>query len=231
LAWRGTTNAVTLGRHRMTMHNDSDRSNAALEAERVPGAAPEAEHAHTATALSEEAPAAGDRPDRKRLEEQLTALKRKELELRRALAIADHPELAEAIRRLEGRAFALTRVEAKIAQGLSKADDRRRDTLEKKLALLRDKRAELDAQIAELELEHENLVRERERALGAEQRAALHDLVLTLGEHAAALAAAGLDAGELVPEIGQRMPLIRALAEELVQARGTRNGADPAAAT
>ena len=41
-------------------------------------------------------------PDRKKIEEQLGALKRKEAELRRALAIADHPALAEAIRALEG---------------------------------------------------------------------------------------------------------------------------------
>jgi chromosome segregation ATPase len=170
---------------------------------------------------AEAAPAPGDRPDRKRLEEQLSALKRKELELRRAIAIADHPELAEAIRCLEGRAFALSRVETKIAQGLSKAEDRRKEALEKKLATLRDKRAELDAQVAELDLELDTLVRERERALLAEQRAALHDLVLTMGEHAAALAAAGLDAGELVPEIAQHMPQIRALAEELVAGRGS----------
>ena len=162
-----------------------------------------------------------ERPDKKRLEEQLEALKRKELELRRAIAIADHPELGEAIRLLDGRAYAVVRVEAKIAQGLSKAEDRRKETLEKKLAALRDKRAELDAQIAELELEHASLVRERERALQLERRAALNDLVVTLGEHAAALAAAGLDVADLVPEIGQRMPQIRALAEELVQARAT----------
>lgn len=166
-----------------------------------------------------------ERPDRKRLEEQLSALKRKELELRRAIAIADHPELGEAIRLLDGRAYALARVEAKIAQGLSKAEDRRKEALEKKLATLREKRAELDTQIAEVELEHTSLVLERERALDAEQRAALQDLVQTLGQHAAALAAAGLDVAELVPEIGQRMPQIRALAEELVQARSRAEGA------
>ena len=162
-----------------------------------------------------------ERVDRKRLEEQLEALKKKELELRRAIAIADHPDLAEAIRRLDGRAYALVRVETKIALGLSKAEERRKDGIEKKLEALREKRAELDTQIGALEQEHASLVRERESALSAEREAALHDLVLTLGEHAAALAAAGLDAADLVPEIGQRMDEIRALAETLVQKRSS----------
>jgi hypothetical protein len=182
------------------------------ESAEATGASSESGEAASATATVE-------RTDRKRLEEQLEALKRKELELRRAIAIADHPDLAEAIRRLDGRAYALTRVEAKIAQGLSKSEERRRETLEKKLDALREKRAELDAQIAALMQEHGALVQERERALELERRAALHDLVLSLGEHAAALAEAGLDAADLVPEIGQRMTEIRALAEELVQAR------------
>lgn len=157
--------------------------------------------------------------DKKRLEEQLEALKRKEVELRRALAIANHPELADAIRLLDGRAFALTRVEDKIALGLSKSEERRRETLEKKLAGLVEKRAELDAQIAELTAERELLVTARAEALEDERQRALHELVATLGEHAAALASAGLDVGELVPEIGQRMGEIRAAAEALVAAR------------
>lgn len=160
-----------------------------------------------------------ERVDRKRLEEQLEALKKKELELRRAIAIADHPDLAEAIRRLDGRAYALVRVETKITIGLSKAEERRKDGIEKKLETLREKRAELDTQIVALEQEHASLVREREIALQKERSEALHDLVLTLGEHAAALAAAGLDAADLVPEIGQRMDEIRAHAETLVQNR------------
>ncbi|HEX6244544.1 MAG TPA: hypothetical protein VFZ61_26680, partial [Polyangiales bacterium] len=188
----------------------------------LPGAAESGSSEHAAEARAEPQPeqpdesaGASERLDRKRLEEQLLALKRKELELRRALAIADHPELAEAIRRLDGRAYALARVDAKIAQGLSKAEDRRKEGLEKKLAGLREKRAELDRQIAELETDHARLVHERDLALEAERRAALQDLVLTLGEHSAALAAAGLDVAELVPEIGQRMPEIRAMAEQL----------------
>lgn len=155
--------------------------------------------------------------DRKRLEAQLGALKQRELELRRALAIADHPELADAIRLLDGRAYALTRAEAKIAQGLSKSEERRKETLEKKLDGLREKRAELDAQLAELQGELAQLVDARREALEGERKAALHELVAALGQHSAALSAAGLEVGELVPEIGQRMAEIRAAAEELVR--------------
>ena len=167
--------------------------------------------------------------DKRRLEGQLESLKRKELELRRALAVADHPELADAIRLLDGRAYALARAEAKLAQGLSKGDERRKQALEKKLDALRAKAAELNAQIAELSAEHENLVHARAAALEAERRAALNELVACLGEHAAALAAAGLDAADLVPEIGVRMAEIRAAAQELVDAprAETASGADP----
>jgi chromosome segregation ATPase len=157
--------------------------------------------------------------DKKRLEGQLEALKKKELELRRALATADHPELADAIRLLEGRTYVLTRVEAKIALGLSKSEERRKDTLEKKLDALRAKRAELDAQIDALTKEHESLVQARALGLEGERRAALNELVAALGAHAAALADAGLDVDELVPEIGRRAAEIRAAAEELVRAR------------
>jgi len=169
--------------------------------------------------------------DKRRLEEQLETLKRKELELRRALALADHPELADAIRRLDGRVYALTRVEAKLAQGLSKSEERRKEVLEKKLEALRAKAAELDAQIAELNAEHESLVHARAAALQAERRAALNELVACLGEHAAALAAAGLDPAELVPEIGRRMDEIRGAAEELVDARRTDQPRDDAPRT
>ena len=83
-------------------------------------------------------PASVAKPDRRKLEEQLESLKRKEFELRRALTIADHPVLADAIRELEGRAYAVARAEGKLAQGLSKAEERRRDTLEKKLGTIPD---------------------------------------------------------------------------------------------
>ena len=159
--------------------------------------------------------------DKKRIEEQLEALKRKELELRRALALADHPALSDAVRRLDGLLYALKRVEEKVDKGPSKAETRRREVIEKKLEALRAKAAELAAQIGQLEAEHATLVREREEALEHERREALEALVLSLGEHSAALSEAGLDAAELVPELGQRLPEIRQVAEQLSAARNT----------
>jgi chromosome segregation ATPase len=155
---------------------------------------------------------------RKRLEEQLDALKRREGELRRELAITDHPELEEAIRLLEGSTYAVARIEAKIAQGFSKAEERRRDTLEKKLGGLRDKRAELDAQIAELEAELHALG-DRARAFAGERRTALEQLLAVLGTHDAALTAAGLEATSLVPDLSRLLPEIRQMAETLVAER------------
>jgi chromosome segregation ATPase len=163
--------------------------------------------------------AAAAKVDRRKLEEQLHVLKRKEFELRRALVIADHPELADVIRVLEGRAYALTRAEAKLAQGLTKAEERRRETTEKKLSSLREKRAELDAQIGALESELRSLGAERMQVFEAEQRQALEQLLVALGTHEPALRAAELDAASLVPELAGFLPKIQALAETLVAAR------------
>lgn len=161
-----------------------------------------------------------ERPSRKRLEEQLEALKRKESELRRALVIADHPELGDAIRVLQGRAYAIGRVETKLAQGLSKSEERRRETLDKKLGLLRGKRSELDAQIGALEAELTALGAERTAAFEQERKEALELLLIALGTHEPALRAAGIDASTLVPELTQWLPEIEGLAEQLVSARG-----------
>lgn len=179
------------------------------------------EPANAAGASGEEpADAAGAaKADRRKLEEQLHVLKRKEFELRRALVVADHPELADVIRLLEGRAYALTRAEAKLAQGLTKAEERRRETTEKKLSSLREKRAELDAQIGALESELCSLGAERMQAFEAEQRQALEQLLVALGTHEPALRAAELDAASLVPELAGFLPKVQALAETLVAAR------------
>lgn len=152
--------------------------------------------------------------DRKRLAEQLDALKRKEFELRRALAAADHPELADAIRVIEGRAFFVSRVEAKIAQGFSKTEARRREVIEKKLGSLRDKRAELDTQIGTLETELAGLGADRLTSFQRERQEALIELLKALGTHDAALRAAGLDSANLVPEIEGWMPELEALAHQ-----------------
>ena len=156
-----------------------------------------------------------ERPMRKKLEEQLEALKRKEVELRRALVMADHPELADAIRVLQGRTYALERVEVKLAQGLSKAELRRRETLQKKRASLGDRRAELDLQIAELDGELNALGTERQQGFEAERRQALEELLVALGTHDPALHEAGIEATELVPEMARWLPEIEALAETL----------------
>ncbi len=162
--------------------------------------------------------------DRKRIEEQLEALKRREFELRRALAVADHPELAEAIRVLEGRAYAVTRVEVKMSQGLSKAEERRRETLDKKLVSLRERRAELDVQIGEVETQLAPLGEARTRAFEAERREAMELLIAALSHHHDALHAAGLDAANLVPDLARWMPEVVTLAEQLA---GNATSPDP----
>jgi hypothetical protein len=153
--------------------------------------------------------------DRKRLEEQLDALKRKEFELRRALAVADHPGLADAIRAIEGKVFAVTRAEQKLAQGLSKSESRRRETIEKKLSALREKRAELDGQISALEGEHHGLGTDRLTTFESERRQALEQLLIALSTHEPALSSAGLEANGLVPEVERWLPEIETLAREL----------------
>jgi hypothetical protein len=157
--------------------------------------------------------------DRKRLAEQLEALKRKEAELRRAIAVSDHPELAEAIRTIEGRAFALSRADAKLAQGLSKGEARKREVTEKKLSALREKRAELDTQITTLEGELAGLGADRLAGFERERRDALQDLMVVLATHDAALNAAGLEASGLVPEIESWMTELEALAREVSRAQ------------
>lgn len=138
---------------------------------------------------------------RDRIQQQLEALKQREAELRRELAIADHPALADAIRAIEGGAYGVARVETKMAEGLSKAEQRRKETLEKKLASAREKRNEIDAQIAALETELTPLGDARLAAFDAARTQALLTLVATLKEHDAALTAARLDIGMLVPSL------------------------------
>jgi vacuolar-type H+-ATPase subunit I/STV1 len=172
-----------------------------------PAAATPAEDAPQAEA------AASPLTERQRIEEQLQALKRRESELRRALAIADHPALADAIRELDGRVYAVARADEKLAQGLSKSEERRRETLERKVAGLREKRAELDTQIAALDTELAALGVERTRSFEQERDAALEQLLRAVTLHGAAIAAAGLAPAELVPELGRFLPRVQELAE------------------
>lgn len=157
--------------------------------------------------------------DRRKLEEQLEALKRKESELRRALTLADHPELVEAVRVLEGRIYSVARVEAKLAQGPSKSEARRRETIGKKLASLHEKRAELDAQIAQLDAELSALGADRTQVYEGERREALENLMATLSSSQDQFREAGIEITTLVPELVRLMPEIEQLAEGFVAAR------------
>lgn len=179
---------------------DQNLREPALESPQATEAAPQSE--------------AGAQGERKRLAEQLDALKRKELELRRALAMADHPELVGAIRAIEARALAVSRAEAKLAQGFSKSEARRREVVDKKLSALRDKRAELDAQIGAFESELAGLGTDRLATFESERKQALEQLVVALGTHVAALSAAGLDAVALIPEITSWLTEIEAISAQ-----------------
>jgi len=157
--------------------------------------------------------------DRKRLAEQLDALKKKEAELLRALAITDHPDLADAIRTIEARVYCVARADAKLAQGLSKSEARRQEVLSKKLSALREKRTELDTQIVALEAESEELGAARLTDFQRERQDALQDLMVALATHDTALDAAGLSVQSLLPELSGLMPELEAIARSVSQPR------------
>ncbi len=139
--------------------------------------------------------------DRERIQHQLQQLKQRESELRRELAIAEHPDLADAIRQIEGRAYGVGRVEAKMAEGLSKSELRKKETLEKKLLSAMEKRVELDQQIEALEAELAPLGEARTLAFQKERGEALLRLAGLLDEHAEAIASAKLDLDALIPAL------------------------------
>jgi hypothetical protein len=157
--------------------------------------------------------------DRKRLAEQLDALKKKEAELLRALAITDHPDLADAIRTIEARVYCVARADAKLAQGLSKGEARRQEVLSKKLTALREKRTEIDAQITTLEAESEELGAARLTDFQRERQDALQDLMVALATHDSALDAAGLSVQSLLPELSGLMPELETIARSVSQPR------------
>lgn len=157
--------------------------------------------------------------ERKRLAEQLEALRRKESELLRALAITDHPDLADAIRTIEARVYCVARADAKLSQGLSKSEARRQEVLSKKLSSLREKRAELDTQISALEAESQELGASRLSDFQRERQDALQSLMVALATHDSALDAAGLDVRALLPELSGLMPELEAIARSVSEAR------------
>lgn len=146
-------------------------------------------------------PSASPMGGRDRIQQQLELLKQREAELRRELAIADHPELADAIRQIEGRAYGVSRVEVKMAQGLTKAEARKKETLEKRLSGLEERRAEIDAQIEAIVTELQPLGEARLLAFQHERAEALVRLGAVLAEHDEALRAAAVDVTSLVPAL------------------------------
>jgi chromosome segregation ATPase len=178
---------------------------------------PLAQPAHPANEQSESATSQENSTpsERKRLEQQLDALKRKETEIRRALALADHPELGEAVRVIEGRVFALSRADTKVAQGVSKGEARRRETIEKKLGSLREKRAELEQQITTLESELSGLGSDRLAGYQAERREALEQLLVAVASHDTVFSSASVEAAQLIPDLARWLPDLEALAKQL----------------
>jgi chromosome segregation ATPase len=186
-------------------------SSAAAESD----AEPESASSELAPGEEQETP----RSDRKRLAEQLDALRKKEAELLRALAITDHPDLADAIRTIEARVYCVARADAKLAQGLSKSEARRQEVLTKKLTALREKRSELDTQITALEAESQELGSARLSDFERERQDALQELMVALATHDPALDAAGLDVRSLLPELGALMPELEGVARSVSGAR------------
>lgn len=184
-----------------------------------PEASAEAPQGGDAEAGEQEDPAARAQNERKRIEEQLAQLERKQAELRRALASAEHPELADAIREIEGRAYGVARAEERLANPLTKAEERQRAKLEAKLEAAKAKRAELDATIASLESELAALTDARLEGLRAQHEEALKALFAAMARHADAFEAAGLQMTTLVPELEKWLPELRAMAEKRVTAQ------------
>ena len=156
-------------------------------------------------------------PAREKIEAQLRDLQRKEAELRRALAVADHPDLGDAIREVEGRAFGVTRAEQKLADPLSKSESKRRDTLEAKLAKAKTKRDDIELEIMRLEEELAPLGEARLAMLREAREEALLKLLAAMNRHADAFAAADLDEVALVPDLARWLPELRALADSHLQ--------------
>ncbi len=152
--------------------------------------------------------------DRDRIVRQLEQLKRREAELRRALIVADHPELDAPIREVDGRVYGVQLASERLDAPLTKGEQKKIERFEKKLEGARVKRAELDAAIAELEGELKALRDDRQSTLEAQRDEALRNLLTTLAEHAPAFEAVGMQISTIVPELEPWLPTLRAMAEE-----------------
>jgi chromosome segregation ATPase len=189
--------------------------------------APEAREAMPEGGATASAPAVSAGPEdaaaeRRRLEAELAAIERKREELARALIVNAHPELADPIRVLTGRLYAVSRVEERMREPLSKAEVRKVESLGKKRESLTAKRAELDAKRAEIEAEigsvdHElaQLGDERTKGFERERDEALEQLVVSLAQLGPSFDAAGVDPVRLVDGLAARMPDVKSTAEAL----------------
>jgi len=182
---------------------------------REPSATPDAPRAEASPPEHTDAAAAHE--ERQRIERQLRQLKRKEAELRRALIVADHPQLSQPILEVDGRVYAVQQAADRLDSPLTKSEAKKQERLGKKLASLQTKRAALDASIAELETELAQLGEERLASLTADRDAALQKLFVVMGQHAATFDAAGIQVGAVVPDLERWLPAIRAMAEEHAQ--------------
>ena len=169
------------------------------------------------------APAADDAvAERRRLEAELAAIEKKREELARALVVNEHPGLAEPIRVLVGRLYAISRVEERMREPLSKSEMRKLESLGKRREALLAKRAELDAKRAELETELTSVARElallgdeRSQGFERERGQALEALVVALAQLGPAFDAAGVDPARLIDGLAPRLPEVEATARAL----------------
>lgn len=163
--------------------------------------------------------------ERQRIEEQLALLEQKKRELSKALVLADHPELQAPIRMIEGRLYAVSRAETQMAAGLSKAEEKRKESLAKKRETLALKKADLAAKLAEVEdqilvIDKDLLALgdDRRDAFEAERNAALEALVMVLSQNNAAFDAVKVDPVSIVEGLAARMGEVHATAERLAAA-------------
>jgi len=160
--------------------------------------------------------------ERRRLEAELAAIERRREEVARALVVNAHPELADPIRVLTGRLYAVARVEERMREPLSKGEVRKVESLGKKRESLHLRRAELDAKRAEVEAEiatvdHElaQLGELRTKGFERDRGAALEQLVVSLVQLGPTFDAAGVDPVSLVDGLAVRMSDVKATAEAL----------------
>ena len=160
--------------------------------------------------------------ERQRIEEQLALLEQKKRELSKALVLADHPALQGPLRTIEGKLYAVSRVETQMAAGLSKSEEKRKESLAKKREMLALKKADLAAKLAEIEdqilvIDKDLLALgdDRRDAFEAERTSALEALVMVLSQHGRVFDTAKVDPASIVEGLAARMGEVQETAERL----------------